>query len=157
MNDTWTKQRLLILILVFFITGLWDIVLRAMAEGKIAFLGIEKMKWVTVLKQYFDKHTVLSAALLAGFVGAIAYFIIISVTSYFNITNGLLILLVVFLISGLIGFPMRYSGLFPILYQHYYKPLGLFYSFITDAMSGVVVLLTLVCLGWIGQKINIIT
>jgi hypothetical protein len=143
MNQLFTRSRLIDLILVFLITGFWDVVLRAMSEGKLAFLGIEKMKWVTVLKDYFDKHTVLGAALIAAFVGAVTYPLITYAFDIFNITNNLLQLVVVFLISGLVGIPMRYSGLFPHLYEYYYKPLGFTYSFITDAMSGVIVSITL--------------
>jgi hypothetical protein len=151
MEKIWTKERLLTLILVFFITGLWDIILRVMANGNFSFLGIEKMKWVTVLRGYFEKHTILSAALLAAFVGAIAYVLIVYTLTYLNITNYLQSLLIVFLISGLIGFPMRYSGLFPVLYNHYYKPLGLTYSFITDGMSGVIVAITLFCVQYVSN------
>ena len=153
-NKIFNRERILILILVFFITGFWDIILRALSEGKIKFFGIENMKWVTVLKKYFEKHTVLSAALIAGFVGVIAYIVIILAISYLKISNVFLVLVITFIISGLIGFPMRWSGLFPILYEHYYKPLGITYSFITDGMSGVVVLITLAFLGLIRDKLN---
>lgn len=138
-----TRTRLVQLILVFLITGLWDMILRAMALGNFSFLGIEKMKWVTTLKPYFEHHTLLGAALIAAFVGAFTYPLIQYAFDKFNITNAIIQLIVVFLISGLVGIPMRYSGLFPILDEHYYKPLGFTYSFITDGMSGVVVTITL--------------
>jgi hypothetical protein len=143
MEQLFTRSRLIDLILVFFITGFWDVVLRAMSEGRFSFLGIEKMKWVIVLKDYFEKHTILGAALIAAFVGAITYPLIIYAFDKFNIIDRVVQLIVVFLISGLVGIPMRYSGLFPILYKHYYEPLGFTYSFITDAMSGVIVSITL--------------
>tara|TARA_Y100000748_G_C15455340_1_gene472632 strand:+ start:872 stop:1324 length:453 start_codon:yes stop_codon:yes gene_type:complete len=143
MDKLFTKSRLIDLILVFFITGFWDVVLRAMSEGRFSFLGIEKMKWVIVLKDYFDKHTILGAALIAAFVGAVTYPLIVYTQDKFNITNRIVQLIVVFLISGLVGIPMRYSGLFPILNEHYYKPLGFGYSFMTDAMSGVIVSISL--------------
>jgi hypothetical protein len=138
-----TRERLITIILVFFITGFWDIILRAMSEGKLSFLGIEKMKWVTTLKAYFEQHTILGAALIAAFVGAIAYVLIIYTYDVLDVNNKLYQLVWVFLISGLVGIPMRLSGLFPILNEHYYKPLGFTYSFITDGMSGVVVAITL--------------
>ena len=69
-NKIFNRERILILILVFFITGFWDIILRGLSEGKIKFFGIENMKWVTVLKKYFEKHTVLSAAINCGFCGS---------------------------------------------------------------------------------------
>ena len=143
MKEFFTRSKLIELILVFLITGFWDIVLRAMPEGHFSFLGIEKMKWVTVLKDYFDYHTLLGAALIAAFVGAVTYPLIMYAFEKFNITNVFIKVIVVFLISGLVGIPMRYSGLFPILYKHYYEPLGFVYSFITDGMSGVVVSTTL--------------
>lgn len=143
MKQIFTYQRLVNLVLVFIITGFWDVILRAMAEGKISFLGIENMKWVTTLKDYFNYHTVLGAALIAAFVGAIAYVLIIYTFDTFNVTNKFLQLLIVFIISSLVGIPMRYSGLFPILDKYYYKPLGFTYSFITDGISGVIVAITL--------------
>lgn len=143
MKQIFTYQRLVNLILVFIITGFWDVILRAMAEGKVSFLGIENMKWVTTLRDYFNYHTVLGAALIAAFVGAIAYVLIIYTFDTFNVTNKFLQLLIVFIISSLVGIPMRYSGLFPILDKYYYKPLGFTYSFITDGISGVIVAITL--------------
>ncbi len=140
----WTKERFLNLHLVFIITGLWDIVLRMMSEGKISFLGIEKMKWVKTLKNYFEKHTVLSAALLAGFVGALCYILYIYTIDTFKLKlNNYYSLILTLFLSGIIGIPMRYSGLFPVLNEHYYKPLGFTYSFITDSLSGVIVAISL--------------
>lgn len=143
MEQIFTQERLINIIIIFFITGFWDIVLRYMSEGYIKFLGIENMKWVTTLKDYFKYHTVLGAALIAAFVGAIAYVLIMYAFEKLNITNVVYKLLTVFLISSLIGIPMRYSGLFPILNKYYYEPLGFVYSFITDGISGVIVAITL--------------
>jgi hypothetical protein len=143
MKQIFTRERLITIIIVFFITGTWDVILRAMSEGYIYFLGIENMKWVTTLKDYFKYHTVLGAALLAAFVGAIAYILIIYTFDLLNVNNIFNQIVIVFFISALVGIPMRYSGLFPILNKHYYEPLGFTYSFITDGMSGVVVAITL--------------
>ena len=128
------------IIIIFLITAIWDVILRLMSEDKIKFFGIENMKWITVLEEYFEKHTILSAALIAGFVGAVTHFIIIKSLESLNLSgvNIYTILLVIF-ISGIVGIPMRYSGLFPHLKKHYYDPLGFGYSFATDAFSGVVV------------------
>lgn len=143
MKQIFTRERLITIIVVFFITGIWDVILRAMSEGYIDFFGIENMKWVTTLKDYFKYHTVLGAALLAAFVGAIAYILIIYTFDLLNVNNIFNQIVIVFFISALVGIPMRYSGLFPILNKHYYEPLGFTYSFITDGMSGVVVAITL--------------
>tara|TARA_R110002072_G_scaffold7227_8_gene39591 strand:- start:7829 stop:8284 length:456 start_codon:yes stop_codon:yes gene_type:complete len=143
MKQIFTRERLITIIVVFFITGIWDVILRAMSEGYIDFLGIENMKWVTTLKDYFKYHTVLGAALLAAFVAAIAYILIIYTFDLLNVNNIFNKIVIVFFISALVGIPMRYSGLFPILNKHYYEPLGFTYSFITDGMSGVVVAITL--------------
>lgn len=140
---TWTNERLLNLILVFVITGVWDIILRYMSEGKIKFLGVERMKWVVVLREYFRKHTLLAAALIAAFVGAVTYAVIVYLVDHLNVRTREGGLLLTLLVSGLIGIPMRYSGLFPVLYEHYYKPLGFWYSLGTDTFSGLVVALTL--------------
>lgn len=148
---TWNEKRLKTLILVFFITAVWDIVLRFMAEGKIKFFGIENMKWVKVLKEYFEHYSILSAALIAGFVGASAYYYLVYILDYVKPSSILYVALITFLVSGLVGIPMRYSGSFPILNEYYYERLGFNYSFITDAFSGLVVAATLFLL----QKLNI--
>lgn len=148
---TWNEKRLKTLILVFFITAIWDIVLRFMAEGKIKFFGIENMKWVRVLKEYFEEYSTLSAALLAGFVGASAYYYLVYILDYIKSTTIIQVVVITFLVSGIIGIPMRYSGSFPVLTEYYYDRLGFNYSFITDAFSGLVVAATLFTL----QKINI--
>ena len=128
------------IIIIFIITDFWDVILRLLAEGKINFFGIENMKWITVLEEYFEKHTVLAAALIAGFVGAITHFIIIKSLDTFKLSGiNIYTILLVIIISGLVGIPMRHSGLFPHLKKHYYDPLGFGYSFATDAFSGIVV------------------
>lgn len=137
------KEKIFNGLLIFLITGGWDIILRYMSEGKINFFGIENMKWVRVLKDYFATLSVTDAAIVAGLVGLITYIILSSIFDYFNISGVIEQILIVFLISGLVGIPMRYSGLFPDLYKYYYEPLGFTYSFITDAMSGVIVAITL--------------
>ena len=136
--------------IIFLITAFWDIILRLMAEKKITFTGIEKMKWVTSLETYFSKHTVLAAALIAGFVGAIT-----SIIVHFTISDTHpLLLLYITIISGLIGFPMKYSGLFPILNETYYKTLGPYYAFVTDAFSGFVVAITYAAMRRIFFSVN---
>lgn len=128
------------IIIIFLITAFWDVILRLMSEGKIKFFGIENMKWITALEEYFEKHTILSAALIAGFVGAVTHFIIIKSLESLNLSGvNIYTILVVIFISGIVGIPMRYSGLFPHLKNHYYDPLGFGYSLATDAFSGVVV------------------
>lgn len=138
-----SKEKIFNSILVFLITGGWDIVLRNMSEGKLKFFGIENMKWVRVLKDYFALFTVIDAAVVAGIVGFITYIILSPLFQYLDIQNPIGQILLVFLISGLVGIPMRYSGLFPDLNKYYYEPLGFTYSFITDSISGVIVSITL--------------
>jgi hypothetical protein len=87
MTNFFTRELLVNLIFVFFITGTWDIILRLMSQGYIKFLGIENMKWVKVLKDYFDKHTLLAAFLIAALVGAIAYICIMYTYLVINLNN----------------------------------------------------------------------
>ena len=124
------------------ITAAWDVILRQFSEESIRLFGIERWKWVHVLKPYFEKHTVLSAALVAGFVGATAYYCITFPEFASTVSLPIYLLWVIF-VSGTIGIPMRYSGMFPHLKQHYYDQLGFVYSFATDAFSGLVVCLTM--------------
>lgn len=130
------------MIVAFAVTAGWDVVLRQFSEKRIRLFGIEKWKWVEALGPYFKKHTLLAAALIAGFVGAIAYALI----SKFAFADELSIvpyLVWVTFISAVVGIPMRYSGLFPHLQEHYYKPLGFWYSMATDAFSGMIVCVTM--------------
>ena len=125
---------------VFVITALWDVVLRLMATGYLHMLGVERMRWVRVLRPYFARHTLLAAASIAGIVGAVTLPIIVATNPYPQ--SQLRSLLWVALISALVGQMMRYSGLFPHLKRYYYDTLGFAYSFTTDAFSGVVVAVT---------------
>lgn len=128
------------IIIIFLVTALWDIILRLMSEGHIKFFGVEKMKWVVVLEEYFREHTVLSASLIAGFVGAITYPIILASMHFLNIKGlNLSTILTTIIISAAVGIPMRYLEIFPHLKKHYYEPLGFVYSSATDAFSGLVV------------------
>ena len=127
-------------VLAFVVTAAWDIVLRLFAEQRLRLFGIERWNWVLALRPYFDKHTVLGAAGIAGMVGAVTYVIIerlspprIELPQY---------LLLVATISALVGIPMRYSGLFPHLKTYYYDPLP-FTTIFTDALSGVIVAITM--------------
>ena len=134
-----------LIILTFIITGLWDFILQIITHN------IDSMpqfiKWfdfIKSLKPYFKKHTILSAVLLAGFVGAITQTILLSLHKYpKNIYELLPFLIVTFIISGIIGFPMQYSRLFPILNDTYYKYLGPYRGFYHDGISGLIVQLTL--------------
>lgn len=129
----------------FVITGAWDVILRLFSEKKITFMGIENWKWVRALQPYFQQHTVLAAALIAGFVGAIAYTIIESVPFQKKLNSVQYFTWVAF-VSAIVGIPMRYSKLFPHLEKYYYQPLGFKYSMATDGFSGIVVGATMILL-----------
>ena len=59
-----------IIIITFIITALWDVVLRTLS----LYNPIPSVKaffpFIQYLEPYFMKHTLLAAALIAGFVGA---------------------------------------------------------------------------------------
>ena len=61
-----------LIILTFIITALWDVCLRFMALNyeKLPKIINKTMPFIKDLKPYFQKHTLLAAALIAGFVGA---------------------------------------------------------------------------------------
>ena len=134
------------IVVAFIITALYDVLLRMFSEGKIKFLGIENINWVVALRGYFKKHTVLGAALIAGFVGAVAYVAILKTMPVQFNNNIVYYMLWVALISAIIGIPMRYSGLFPHLKRYYYDPLPITTIF-SDALSGVIVGITMILLG----------
>jgi len=131
---------------VFVITALWDVVLRFFAMGHVKLLGIEELDWVKALKPYFQEHTVLGAALIAGFAGILAY-VPIYAFKHKSFKNIWVFTLWIAFVSAAVGFPMRYSGLFPKLTEHYYNALPTTTTMTSDAFSGVVVAATVKALG----------
>ena len=128
-------------ILTFVITALYDVVLQLLLRGKIPnIFGVLQSDWLRSLIPYFQRHTPLAAALIAGFVGAVTQYII---QLFARPGASISFLAVTFLFSGAFGFVMKGSGLFPILDATYYKTLGPVRAFFTDAYSGLVVNLTL--------------
>ena len=138
-----------LLLLTFVVTAIWDIILRFLTERFNQLPSFLQFDFIYYLIPYFKKHTVLSAALIAGFVGYLTQYIILSFQPFpihKNIFNILTFLLFSFFISGLIGFPIKMSKLFPHLTNTYYKGLGTVNSFIADGVSGIIVQITLLIL-----------
>ena len=137
----------LLIILTFIVTALWDVVLRFMSLNYDKLPKYFQMDFVKDLIPYFKHHTILAAALIAGFVGATTQPIIISITPFpkniFNFAYVFKFMILSFIISALYGFIMKGSKLFPYLERHYYEPLGVIRSMYTDGVSGLVVQSTL--------------
>ena len=150
MSKQWCTDCTLI-ILTFIVTGFWDIVLRIMAENyhKLPKF-LQEFKFIKYLIPYFKQHTVLAAALIAGFIGATTQYIILSLYKFpVNLENTeytLKFLLISFIISGLFGFIMKASHLFPYLAATYYKKLGSIKGALHDGVSGLIVQITLMLL-----------
>ena len=137
----------LLIILTFIVTALWDVVLRVMSLNYNKLPKYFQIDFVKNLIPYFKHHTLLSAALIAGFIGATTQVIILSImsfpTSIFNIGYISKFMILSFIISALYGFIMKGSKLFPYLERHYYEPLGVIRSMYTDGVSGLIVQTTL--------------
>ena len=113
----------------FIITAAFDLALNLLPPN----LG-----GATQIRGYFNQHTPLAAALIAGFVGAVTFIIIYGVYSdvpSFNAYN----MVVIFCISALVGIPMRYSGIFPHLDKYYYQAMPRIQSYLADGFSGLMV------------------
>ena len=137
-----------LIILTFIVSGLWDVVLRTMSENYTKLPKfIQQYKFIKYLIPYFKQHTILSAALIAGFIGATTQYIILYLykfpTNFKDIGYILQFLLLSFTISGLFGFIMKASHLFPYLEATYYKNLGNIKGVIHDGVSGLIVQVTL--------------
>ena len=136
-----------LIIFTFIVTALWDVVLRVMSLNYSKLPKYFQMDFVEDLIPYFKHHTLLAAALIAGFVGATTQPIILSLMSFpksiFDIVYVIKFLIISFIISALYGFIMKGSKLFPYLEKHYYKKLGVLRSMYTDGVSGLVVQITL--------------
>jgi len=108
------------------------------------------MDFVEYLIPYFKQHTILAAALIAGFVGATTQPIILSIMNFpksiFDIAYISKFMILSFIISALYGFIMKWSNLFPHLVTHYYDKLGVARSMYTDGVSGLVVQTTLLAM-----------
>ena len=121
-------KLLLGIVLSFIITAGFDVALNVTPPH----LG------AVILREYFDNHTLLAAALIAGFVGAVTFaviYYIYSAVPKLSMYN----MFVIFCISALMGIPMRLSGLFPILDKYYYQKIPRIQSFLADGISGVMV------------------
>jgi len=119
---------LLGLILIFIITASFDIALNILPPP----LG------AVILRPYFNEHTLLSAALIAGFIGAITFCVLYLI--YGNIPKmSVYNIFIIFIISALMGFPIRLSKLFPRLDKHYYQVVPRIQSFLADGLSGIMV------------------
>jgi len=135
-------------ILTFIITGIWDILLRLLSENYDLLPKIMQYDFIRYLIPYFQKHTLLSAALIAGFIGATTQFIIVNIypfpSDFKDIHKVLYFLFLSFIVSALYGFLMKGSKLFPHLDKTYYKELGTVRSMYHDGISGIIVQLTII-------------
>lgn len=99
-------------------------------------------------------HTILSAALIAGFVGALSQYLILYLYKFpTNLNNVPIFLLITFIISGLFGFIMKMTKLFPHLDATYYKNLGNVNGAIHDGVSGLFVQITLLFIYYVKKQI----
>ena len=137
-----------LIIWTFIVTALFDVILRVMSENYYKLPNLlQEYKFIKYLIPYFKKHTLLSAALIAGFIGATTQYIIINLYKFPTNSNNLFyifkFLIISFIVSALYGFLMKATNLFPYLEETYYKNLGEFKGAIHDGVSGLIVQITL--------------
>lgn len=142
-----------IVILTFLITAIWDVILRTLAlYNPIPYINTI-LPFIKDLPPYFKQHTLLAAALIAGFVGATTQFIILYFMSFPNYNSSLKyiikFMLWTFIVSSLYGFIIKGSNLFPYLEKYYYNKLGLFKSLYHDGISGLIVQFTILLFNYI--------
>ena len=139
-------------ILTFTITALYDVILRKLSENYNKIPAFLQLDFVRYLQPYFKKHTLLDAALIAGFVGAVTQVIILNMHNLPTNPETLAsFMILTFIISALFGFVMKFSKLFPDLVDTYYKNLGTLRSMYTDGISGIIVQVTLlIIMEWNG-------
>ena len=147
-NDKYNIYR--IIIFTFIITALWDVILRTLSLYNPIPSVRNFFPFIQYLQPYFMKHTLLAAALIAGFVGATTQPVILYFMSFptHNSSFKYIIQFMIwtFIVSALYGFIMKASKLFPYLEKYYYEPLGLYKSLYHDGTSGVIVQITLLFL-----------
>ncbi len=139
-----------LLILTFIVTSLWDVLLRTLVLYKPIPILNNYFPFIRYLQPYFTKHTLLAAALIAGFVGATTQAIILYFMQFPTKNSStkyiLGFMIWSFIMSALYGFIMRASKLFPYLEKYYYEKLGLFKSLYHDGISGLIVQMSLLFL-----------
>ena len=144
-------------IITFIIASTWDILLRFLSKNYERIPNFLKYDFIRYLQPYFKKHTLLSAALIAGFIGATCQFIIIQFHKFpKNFNNYQLIIQflgISFIIAALYGFLMKWSNLFPHMEDTYYKNLGTIRSMYHDGISGIIVQTTIFCLLLINKNL----
>lgn len=123
---------------------MWDVVLRIMSENYDKLPFFLQFDFVRFLQPYFKVHTILAAALIAGFIGATTQVIILHTHKLpTNMTTYMTFMITSFVISALYGFIIKFSKLFPHLVDTYYKKLGTYRSMYLDGISGIIVQITL--------------
>ena len=134
-----------LLVLTFVITAVYDLLLQVVCHNFDRMPRfIQWFDFIPSLKPYFEKHTILSAALIAGFVGILAQYVILKIQPFPKTLSQFVPFLgITFVVSALIGLPMQYSGLFPILNETYYRYLGTLRGLYHDGISGLIVQITL--------------
>ena len=144
-------------ILTFIIASVWDIILRFLSENYERLPNFFKYDFIKFLQPYFKRHTLLAAALIAGFIGATWQFIVIHLHKFpKNLNNYLLIIQflgISFIIASLYGFLMKWSNLFPHMEDTYYKKLGTIKGMYHDGISGLIVQITILSLLFINKNI----
>ena len=114
-NYKYNTYRLIILTFIF--TSLWDVMLRTLSLYQPIPSINNYMKFINMLKPYFEKHTLLAAALIAGFVGSTTQTIILYFMRFpsnnISITYIIIFMIWTFTVSALYGFIMKASNLFP--------------------------------------------
>ena len=148
------KSKCALLLSTFALTALFDVLLQLAKHGYMPPIQwlVGKSDWFVALTRkggYFDRHTPLAAALLAGFAGFAAQAIILALLAWPDSFKSLpLFMTVTFFVSALVGLLMNDAwstslGLFPVLSKTYYADLGKLRSMVTDGLSGLVVNATL--------------
>ena len=141
--------------LTFIITAGWDVILRILSLYEPIPSINTSMLFIQYLKPYFEKHTLLASALIAGFVGATTQPIILYFMDFPNNSSTKHIvkfIILSFIISSLYGFIIKASNLFPYLDKYYYKKLGVVKSLYHDGISGVIVQVSLLLLLYIEKE-----
>ncbi len=142
-------QLLTLLCYTFAITAIYDIILRYLSLHYSN--NFPYFPFISLLKPYFLHHTLLAAALIAGFVGFFTEFIILEMKEFpteLEYSKIFEFLFLTAIVSAFIGIPMKYSGFFPKLKEYYYDTLDKnkkypFRSMYHDGVSGLIVQSTL--------------
>ena len=123
----------------FVIASILNLITRLISEERMPMLNIIKdSAWMAGMQDYFKRTTPLQAALVAGFIAAVAQYLIVMIRappSMYNNASNLAFLWISFIVGAFVGELVRRSGVFPDLRTTLYAGVTRMQAIFVDGSS----------------------